>query len=187
MFELKAAALTGCHEIQPRVFDDARGRFVKAFHKDAFASLGLHTDFAEEYYSHSRRGVIRGMHFQSPPADHVKLVYCVQGEVFDVVLDLRVGSPTFGRTATFHLSAAKGNLIYIPKGLAHGFCVTSETATLVYKVSTVYAPQQDSGVLWSSLDVDWPVSAQARAPVVSERDAGFLPLSQFTSPFTHAA
>ena len=184
MFELQAQALPGCFEIQPRVFDDARGRFVKCFHKDAFAELGLHTDFAEEYYSHSRRGVVRGMHFQVPPAEHVKLVYCVQGEVFDVVLDLRVGSPTYGKTATFRLSAVQGNLLYIPKGLAHGFCVTSEVATLIYKVSTVHAPQQDSGVLWSSLDVDWPMTGAAPA-VVSVRDAAFLPWSDFKSPFVH--
>ena len=184
MFERKALALPGCFELQPRVFDDARGRFVKTFHREAFAQHGLHTEFAEEYYSHSRRGVIRGMHFQTPPAAHVKLVYCVQGEVFDVVVDLRLGSPTYGQCATLKLSAAQGNVLYIPAGLGHGFCATSETATLVYKVSTVYAPAQDSGVLWSSLDVAWPL--EGAVPVVSERDAGFLPLSAFQSPFLYA-
>lgn len=186
MFELKALALAGCYEMQPRVSDDARGRFVKTFHKDAYAQLGLHTEFAEEYYSHSRRGVIRGMHFQTPPAEHVKLVYCVQGEVFDVVVDLRVGSPTYGKTATLTLSATQGNQVYIPAGFAHGFCATSDTATLVYKVSTVYAPQHDSGVLWSSLGVVWPLNDGAGAPVMSERDGGFLPLAAFQSPFVYA-
>lgn len=160
---------------------DARGSFVKVFHADAFRELGLATEFTEEYYSHSHKGVIRGMHFQTPPADHAKMVYCVRGEVFDVVLDLRVGSPTYGQAATFVLSAEAGNYVYIPKGLAHGFCALSDTATLVYKVTTVYAPQSDAGVLWSSVDVDWPVET----PILSERDARFPRFDQFESPFTY--
>jgi len=179
MFTLKDTALSGCFEIQPRVMDDARGRFVKVYHAPAFSELGLATDFEEEYYSHSRKHVIRGMHFQTPPEDHVKLVYCVHGEVFDVVVDLRSGSSTYGKTATFYLSAEKGNCLYIPKGLAHGFCTTSDLATLVYRVSSVYAPHHDTGVLWSSIDVEWPTER----PIISERDAMFKPLSEFESPF----
>lgn len=181
MFSINPTPLPGCYEIQPRVIDDARGRFVKIFHKDAFAERQLETSFVEEYYSHSIRGVIRGLHFQAPPHDHVKIVYCVQGEISDVVLDIRVGSPTYGKTASFCLSAEKANYVYIPKGLAHGFCSTSETATVIYKVSTVYAPQSDSGVLWSSVGIEWPTSD----PVTSERDAGFVPLSAFESPFVY--
>ena len=181
MFTLKSSFIPGCHEIQPRVIHDARGSFVKVFHADAFRELDLATDFAEEYYSHSRRGVIRGMHFQTPPVDHAKMVYCVGGEVFDVVLDLRVGSPTFGQAATFVLSAEAGNYLYIPKGLAHGFCATSKEATLVYKVTTVYAPESDAGVLWSSVKVDWPT----QNPILSERDARFRPFEELESPFTY--
>lgn len=182
MFDLKPSAIDGCFEVQPRVFSDARGRFVKVFHRVAFGDLGLATDFAEEYYSVSQCGVIRGMHFQTPPADHVKLVYCVQGEVFDVVLDLRVGSPTYGKTATFQLSAEQGNYVYIPSGMAHGFCATSETATLVYKVTSVYAPANDTGVRWDSIGVEWP----AEAPLVSDRDAGLVSFADFVSPFVYA-
>lgn len=181
MFTILPSILSGCHAIQPHVIDDARGRFVKVYHQEAFAEAGMETSFAEEYYSHSRRGVIRGLHFQTPPHDHVKMVYCVHGEVFDVVLDLRVGSPTYGKTATFHLSADKANYLYIPKGLAHGFCATSDTATLIYKVSTVYAPQHDAGILWSSVDVDWPTDQ----PILSERDTRFVALADFVSPFRH--
>jgi len=179
MFELRPTAIRGCFEIQPRCFDDARGRFVKVFHKEYFAKLDLETDFAEEFYSKSHKGIIRGMHFQTPPEEHVKMVYCVQGEVFDVVLDLRVGSPTYGKAISFCLSADTGNYLYISKGLAHGFCATSDLATLIYKVSTVYAPHHDSGVLWSSIDIDWPTTS----PVVSERDARFISFSEFSSPF----
>lgn len=181
MFTLNDTAIPGCFEVQPKVMVDARGRFVKVFHEEAFAKMGLVTNFAEEYYSTSIRGVVRGMHFQTPPMDHVKMVYCVQGEVFDVLLDLRRGSPTYGKPASFHLSAEKGNYLYIPKGLAHGFCALSETATLIYKVTTVYAPKNDAGVLWSSVGVRWPVEN----PVVSERDTGFKPLSEFESPFVY--
>lgn len=181
MFHLHPCAIPGCFEVQPRAIDDERGRFVKVFHADAFAGLNLVTDFKEEYYSHSKKGVIRGLHFQTPPAGHEKLVYCTHGEVFDVVLDLRVGSPTFGQTATFMLSAERANYLYIPQGLAHGFCVTSESATLVYKVTSVYAPDSDHGVLWSSAPVDWP----SANPIVSKRDAAFRAFYDFESPFIY--
>lgn len=181
MFNLRSTAIPGCYEIQPRVLDDARGRFVKVFQRNAFAEHGLEVDFAEEYYSVSRQGVIRGMHFQNPPMDHVKIVYCVQGEVFDVVVDLRRGSPSYGKTVTLNLSADKGNYVYIPKGLAHGFSAISESATLVYKVATEYSPEHDSGILWSSIGIAWPF----QSPILSDRDRRFIPLSDFKSPFVY--
>ncbi|MET0107020.1 MAG: dTDP-4-dehydrorhamnose 3,5-epimerase [Sedimenticola sp.] len=181
MFELKETSIHGCFEVRPLIFDDTRGRFVKVFHQDEYRKLGLETLFTEEYYSQSNRGVIRGMHFQTPPFEHVKVVFCVQGEVQDVVLDLRKGSSTYGQSTPIHLSAQQGNFVYIPKGLAHGFCVTSETATLVYKVSTVYNPNNDTGVLWDSFGFKWPTLN----PIISERDASFKPLSQFDSPFEY--
>lgn len=179
MFDISDTAILGCYEIKPTLFDDERGRFVKTFHRDVFSSLNLETNFSEEYYSHSKRGVIRGMHFQTPPADHVKMVYCTYGEVIDVVLDLRRGSPSYGKYATFTLSAKAGNIIYIPRGLAHGFLVASESATLVYKVTTVYDQKHDNGVLWDSFGYSWPIEK----PVISERDSKFINFSDFESPF----
>ncbi len=181
MFHISPTAIPGCYEIQPRIFDDARGRFVKVFHRNVFAEHGLKVDFSEEYYSISRQGVIRGIHFQNPPMDHVKVIYCVQGEVFDVVVDLRLGSPSYGKSVTLTLSADKGNCVYIPKGLAHGFCATSESATLIYKASTEYSPEHDTGILWSSIGIVWP----SASPVLSERDRGFITLSNFKSPFIY--
>jgi dTDP-4-dehydrorhamnose 3,5-epimerase len=181
MFETRETGLQGCLLLQPRVLDDARGRFVKTFHNEAFRALGLETGFVEQYYSHSHRGVVRGMHFQKPPAQHAKLVYCVHGEVFDVVLDLRSGSPTYGETRSFTLSAEQGNALYIPAGMAHGFCATSELATLVYNVTSVYAPEHDDGVRWDSIGVEWPTAS----PLVSPRDAAFVALADFQSPFQH--
>ena len=181
MFELKPTRLAGCFELQPKVFDDARGRFVKVFHTQAFKAHGLQSTFDEEYYSISNNNVVRGMHFQLPPMDHVKVVYCVQGAVLDVVTDLRVGSPTYGRSNVIELSSAKANSIYIPKGMAHGFCSLRDNSIMVYKASSVYSPELDTGILWNSLGVEWPTT-QA---IVSERDQNFKPLDKFVSPFRY--
>jgi dTDP-4-dehydrorhamnose 3,5-epimerase len=179
MFILKSSAIQDCFELQPKVLDDARGRFVKVFHETGFAELGLETNFVEEYYSVSHKNVVRGMHFQRPPMDHIKMVYCLKGEALDVVVDLRVGSPTYGQHAVFELSAVKANIIYIPKGMAHGFCALSENTVMVYKVSTVYSPEHDAGVLWDSLGIAWPTNE----PIMSARDRSFPTFTQFESPF----
>lgn len=179
MFELVATTIPGCHEVRPRILGDARGRFVKVFSQDAFASAGLATEFAEEYYSVSRQGVIRGLHFQVPPMEHAKLVYCVDGRVQDAVVDLRTGSPGEGRCAVVELSAEEGNMLYIPPGLAHGFCVLSASATLVYKVTSLYSPRHDKGILWDSAGIPWAV----KNPVLSDRDRAHPRLADFESPF----
>ena len=181
MFDLKPCKIAGCFELQPKTLEDARGRFVKVFHEQAFASLGLETDFAEEYYSISHKNVVRGLHFQSPPMDQIKMVYCVDGEVLDAVVDLRIGSPTYRQYALFELSAAKANCIYIPKGIAHGFCTLSEQAIMIYKVSTIYSPAHDGGVLWNSAGIPWPTTKA----ILSARDEGFPTFENFASPFSY--
>jgi len=181
MFELHTTPIAGCHEIRPRVVDDARGRFVKVFHRPAFEALGLRADFVEDYYSVSRRGVLRGLHFQAPPTDHAKLVYCPEGEVFDVVVDVRRSSPSYGRALGFELGATRGRLLHLEPGLAHGFYVLSAHAVMVYKTTTVHAPAQDGGILWNSVEVDWPFVGGA--PVVSARDRSLPALRDFSSPF----
>jgi dTDP-4-dehydrorhamnose 3,5-epimerase len=172
-------SIPGCYELFPDVLQDERGFFVKTFHKDVFADHCLTTQFAEEYYTYSKQGVLRGLHFQVPPMHHVKLVYCVDGSVLDAVVDLRIGSPTFGKYATFELSRQKANIIYLPAGLAHGFYVLSSSAVLLYKVSTVYSPTHDSGILWNSAGIPWPNTN----PIISKRDSGFMSLDKFKSPF----
>lgn len=181
MIHLVATPLPGCWEIRCRAFEDARGRFVKTFHAAAFAEAGLETGFVEDYYSVSRQGVLRGLHFQVPPQDHVKLVYAIAGSVLDAVVDLRVGSPTYGRHHLVELSAASANALYIPKGLAHGFYVPRGEAVMVYKVTSLYSPAHDGGILWNSAGISWP----DQEPQLSERDRGFLPLDQFQSPFRY--
>jgi dTDP-4-dehydrorhamnose 3,5-epimerase len=179
--EIKESKILGCYEIYPKIFKDERGSFVKTFHQDIFQQNNFETNFAEEYYSFSHRHVFRGLHFQLPPHEHTKMVYCVQGEVMDVVLDLRKGSPTYGECATFKVSAEIANIIYIPPGLAHGFYVTSENALMMYKVSTVYSPEHDAGILWSSVDIP----GLKDNPIISKRDQGFMAFSEFDSPFIY--
>lgn len=178
--EINKTKISGCYELLPLIRRDDRGSFIKTFHKDVFEKHNLETNFVEEYYSTSTKGVLRGLHFQIPPHDHVKMVYCVEGEVVDVVVDLRVGSPTYGQFEMFNLSSDKANIIYIPQGLAHGFYVVSEKVTLLYKVSTVYSQKHDSGILWNSVGIPWP----NHAPIISARDEGFCKLEQLSSPFS---
>ena len=178
---IKGTTIPGCYEIEPFMFTDERGIFVKVFHQDTFAENGLETHFAEEYYSISHQRVLRGLHFQIPPRHHTKLVYCISGNVIDAVVDLRLGSPTYGKYETFELSSEEANMIYIPPGLAHGFYVVSPSAIVVYKVSTVYSPEHDSGIRWDSIGIPWP----DRHPVTSSRDNELLAFSDFSSPFRY--
>jgi dTDP-4-dehydrorhamnose 3,5-epimerase len=120
------------------------------------------------------------MHFQLPPKDHVKVVYCTAGRVLDVIVDLRRGSPTFGQHVTIDLSAERANMVYIARGVAHGFYVPDETSTLVYRIESVHSPDHDAGIAWDGCGVSWPTSD----PVLSARDRAFPALADFDTPFT---
>jgi dTDP-4-dehydrorhamnose 3,5-epimerase len=177
--KLEATMIPGCYEIEfsPRL--DMRGSFVKTFQTTAFHELGLETNFRESYFSVSQPDVLRGMHFQLPPGDGAKLICCLSGAIFDVALDLRVGSPTFKRHVEFELRGDRPRGAYLPRGVAHGFYTREGPATMIYQVSTEYKPDLDSGVLWNSLDIDWP----SPSPICSERDRRFVSLKDFESPF----
>lgn len=181
MFEEFETAIPGFYKLQPTVREDHRGRFVKTVHRSSFSAHGLRADFAEQYYSVSIRNVLRGLHFQRPPWDHAKLVYCVSGAVFDVAVDLRAGSPTYGHSASVELTAEGAELAYLVAGLAHGFYTVSETATLVYNVTSEYAPGYDAGIHWASAGISWP----AEEPIVSERDSHLPALADFETPFVY--
>lgn len=180
--QLRETPLPGCLEIVSRRQQDLRGDFIKVYHRETFMAHGLTADFPEVYYTHSCRDVIRGLHFQLPPADHAKIVFCVQGRVRDAVVDLRAGSPTYHRHTLLELSAESANALYIPAGMAHGFCVLSDWATLIYMVSSQYAPEHDTGILWNSAGIDWGIDA----PLLSDRDRTLLPLTKFRTPFRFA-
>ncbi|MGZ6005389.1 MAG: dTDP-4-dehydrorhamnose 3,5-epimerase [Candidatus Saccharimonadales bacterium] len=174
-------AISGCFQLVPKILRDERGKFVKVFHEDIFREHGLETNFTEAYYSLSCQRVLRGLHFQIPPKDHAKLMYCVQGAVLDVVLDIRYGSPSYGEHIMLELNADTGSMLYLPKGVAHGFYTLSEQALMVYNVTTTYSQPHDTGILWDSAGICWPDSE----PILSERDRQFSPLAEFVSPFTY--
>lgn len=167
--------------LRPFVFEDERGNFVKPFHEARLAEHGIAMTMREEFFSTSAAGVLRGMHFQVPPHAHQKLVYCITGRVLDVVLDLRRGSPTYGRSAGFELSAANRHVVHIPVGFAHGFLSLEDGSCLVYKTDCVHAPESDRGLLWDSFGFDWPVAGID--PVISPRDLSHPELASFESPF----
>lgn len=170
--------LPGCFLLKPKRFEDARGVFVKTYHEELYRELGIRLEVREEFYSVSRRDVIRGMHFQLPPHDHDKLVYCTRGVVRDVLLDLRNGLG-YGQVASVDLSDVNGHIVFVPKGIAHGFVTLTDEALMLYKTSTVYAPESDCGILWDSFGFDWGVAA----PILSNRDKLHQKLAEFISPF----
>lgn len=180
--QIEETALPGCLEIRPRRFTDSRGSFVKSYHQHDFEDAGLCTHFPEAFYSKSRPRVVRGLHFMLPPEDHYKLVYCVHGSVLDVVLDLRLGSPTYGQHTMVELNEMCGNMLYLAPGLAHGFCAPDTEAILAYRVSTVHSPAHDAGIRWDSAGISWPV----RSPIISDRDRNLPTLEEFQSPFIFA-
>lgn len=171
--------LEGVYIIEPKVIGDSRGQFVKTFHEQTFNAHGLRSDFRESFYSTSPKNVIRGMHFQIPPQDHAKLVYVVAGKILDVVLDIRKNSPTYGKNVSVELSDDNKKSIYIPSGFAHGFCVLSDEATVVYMQTTMHSPRHDTGIRWDSFGMDWGI----KSPIMSQRDREFSTLKEFESPF----
>lgn len=158
---------------------DVRGSFTKAFHEGSLREKGIDFSLRESYFSLSGRDVIRGMHFQTPPHQHAKIVFCPVGEILDVVLDLRASSPTYGQHFSQVLSAENHLALYIPEGCAHGFRALTEGAMTFYLVSSVYSPAHDTGIRWDSFGFDWGVDA----PLMSDRDKGFMGLAEFHSPF----
>ncbi len=144
--------------ITPKLFGDSRGYFLESFSSSRYSEAGVSGPFVQDNLSFSRRGVLRGLHFQNPKAQG-KLVSSLIGEVFDVVVDIRKGSPTFGQWLGVSLSAETGLQLWVPPGLAHGFVVVSETALFSYKCTEYYAPQSEHCLLWNDLDlkIDWPI------------------------------
>lgn len=158
---------------------DTRGSFFKIFNNSAFMKSGIDFSFREIYFSQSKKDVIRGMHFQLPPYEHCKLVWVIQGEIKDVILDLRKESKTFRKFVEIHLNAESGKLLYIPKGLAHGFISLSDKTVVGYCVSSEYEPKYDFGIKYDSFGYNWKISS----PIISERDLKLIDLEDFTSPF----
>ena len=173
--------LDGVCIIEPKVFEDERGQFIKVFNQALFEQEGLPFTPAESYYSISKKNVIRGMHFQIPPADHIKLVYVTEGAILDVVLDLRKGSPTYGEYITLELTDQNRAMAYIPSGFAHGFLSLQDNTRVTYLQSTGYSPEHDSGIRMDSFGMKWGVSE----PIWSKRDREFPLFTGFQTPFMY--
>ena len=170
--------IQGVFEIDMFYADDDRGSFTKTFHKESFEKNNLESDFQESFFSINKKNVIRGMHFQTPPHDHAKLVYSTNGTILDVILDLRKQSPTFGKFASIEISHENHKGVYMPKGVAHGFCCLTD-ATMVYLTSTMHNVNADSGVRWDSFGMDWPIDEA----IMSERDKKFISFHELNSPY----
>lgn len=173
--------IDGCFKIIPNNFVDERGSFIKLYNENEYLGSNLAVTFKEQYYSISKPGVIRGMHFQLPPEDHIKLVTCIVGEVLDVLVDLRKNSKTYKKCISFILNDENCLGLYIPKGIAHGFCVTSnKDAIMLYNTETVYNSSLDSGIRWDSIDFSWP---HLEKTIISKKDSELMELKYFNSPF----
>ena len=171
--------LDGVLTIDTPTHADSRGEFVKFFNDEVWRAAGITFEPKEVFCSVSNSGVLRGMHFQTPPGDHAKSVFCTAGRVMDVVLDLRTGSRTFGEYACFELGLEATAGLFMPRGFAHGFLVKQAPATMTYLVDHGYDPACDMGVRWDSFGLDWGVDQ----PVLSERDQKHPALADFDSPF----
>ncbi len=166
-------AIDGLLILEPKVFGDARGFFLESFNQKVFDdAVGRHVDFVQDNHSRSAKGVLRGLHYQRPPHAQGKLVRVTSGSVFDVAVDIRRGSPTFGRWVGVELSGENHRQLWLPEGMAHGFLVTSDSADFLYKTTSYYAPAHEGTILWSdpALGIVWPDIGSA--PLVSSKDAG---------------
>lgn len=167
-------SLPGVFILEPRVFEDKRGFFMETYHQNRYGQIGLDCPFVQDNLSHSLRGILRGLHYQlkHPQA---KLVQVIKGTVFDVTVDIRHGSPSFGQWTGVYISDENRHQIFIPEGFAHGFCVLSETADVVYKCTDFYAPDDEEGILWSDpgLRIDWTIAD----PLLSDKDSQYPCLS----------
>lgn len=159
--------------VETKAFLDDRGYFLESFKESIFANNSIGTKFVQDNFSHSIKGVIRGLHYQKNPKAQAKLVIALRGEIFDVAVDIRKNSPTFGKWVGEILSEKNHKLLYIPEGFAHGFCVLSNEADVLYKVTHEYSPEHEKGILWndSELNISWPI----KKPILQEKDI-LLPL-----------
>jgi len=167
--------------IEPRVFQDERGFFMETYKYSEFAAFGIKERFVQDNHSKSRRGVLRGLHYQNPPRGQGKLVRAISGEVYDVAVDIRQGSSTYGRWVGAVLSEDNKRMLYIPEGFAHGFMALSEVAEVLYKTTEEYAPETEAGIIWNDpmIGIKWPIEK----PILAPKDAQWPVLSEAINGF----
>ena len=179
MIEAQTTSISGLLILSSSIFDDVRGSFKKVLTKNDFDTLSLESNFAELYYSINKKDVIRGMHFQLPPVDHVKMVYVISGEILDVCLDLRASSKTFGKYFSIALSGDSNSYLYIPRGIAHGFASLKDNTIVHYAQTSCYSKEHDCGIRYDSFGFDWPV----KNPIISGRDREFPAFQNWNTVF----
>lgn len=168
-FKFEATRIPEVIVIQPTIFQDDRGFFLETYKQSEFMALGMSAPFIQGNHSRSTQGVLRGLHYQKPPKAQGKLLRVIQGEIFDAAVDIRHGSPTFGQWVGVILSAENKKMFYVPTGFAHGFCVITKTAEVLYQTTEEYFPQHEAGILWNDPDIaiEWPV----QNPTISGKDS----------------
>lgn len=189
LYTITPTALPEVLLVTPQVFADDRGFFLESYNRRDFDSIGISCEFVQDNHSRSTKGVLRGLHFQKQsPQD--KLVRVIRGEVFDVAVDIRVGSPRFGKYVGIFLTAEDHRMLFIPRGFAHGFLVLSDTAEFMYKVSDFYNPSEEGGIAWDDPDVgiEWPFTGYGiKTPVLSKRDGEWKGLKEQSFPFRYGS
>lgn len=171
--------------IPPRRHRDTRGWFTETYNRDTFAAMGIDCVFVQDNHSFSEPAfTLRGLHFQAPPRAQHKLVRCIRGRIYDVAVDIRRGSPTWGRFVGVELSGESGAQLFVPQGFAHGFLTLEPDCEVVYKCSDTYAPKAEGGIAWDSVGIDWPMPA-GTLPALSAKDAVLPPLAALDSPFPY--
>lgn len=181
--KVHSTRLTGLILIEPKRFGDHRGFFAETYSRRTYSSLGVDVPFVQDNHSLSAAvGTVRGLHFQAPPHAQAKLVRCGRGAIFDVAVDIRLGSPTYGKWAGFTLSSENGAQLYVPAGFAHGFVTLEADSEIVYKCSDYYAPEAEGALRWDdpAIGIDWPIIGEA---ILSEKDAKAPFLADLYSPF----
>lgn len=184
--EVKTTGIPGVLLLKPRYFHDARGYFVETYNARAAHEAGLKAEFVQDNQALSlKRGTVRGLHFQVPPRAQGKLVRVLRGSIFDVAVDLRVGSPSYGRWIAATLTAQGGEQLFVPCGFAHGYCTLEDGTEVAYKVDDYYAPECEQGLAWddSTLAINWPISGAGA--VLSDRDHKLPRFADFASPFRY--
>jgi dTDP-4-dehydrorhamnose 3,5-epimerase len=185
--DIKTSKLPGVLVLKPRRFADVRGYFVETYNAQLFRQSGIVVHFVQDNQSFSlHKGTIRGLHFQLPPAAQAKLVRVLRGSIFDVAVDLRLASPTYGQWIAEQISAESGEEIFVPRGFAHGFCTLEPNTEVTYKVDSYYAPASESGITWNdpSLNIPWPIGLNEA--ILSDKDRQLGTFKEFVSPFRYA-
>lgn len=181
-FKFKKLKIPEVILVEAQTFTDERGLFMEIFKESVFTVNYINAKFVQDNYSHSVKNVLRGLHYQKNPKAQAKLVMAIRGEIFDVAVDLRKGSPTFGKWIAEILSDKNHKMLYVPEGFAHGFCVTSDEADVLYKVSSEYSPENEKGIIWNDpeIDITWPtdkplmIQKDLELPTLKNADNNFV-------------